>query len=217
MDVILRNEIVETAKAGDKVIITGMPVVVPDIGQLFGKSAEARRDDFGGRGREGFGQEGITGLKSLGVRDLTYKLTFLGTFVKQAEAKNALNALHDIQEDDAAKAAAMQFSHDDLLEIQAMKQDRHLYQKLISSVAPHIYGHEDIKKGMLLQMLGGVHKVTPEGINLRGDINVCLVGDPSCAKSQFLKYYYPSLKIDLFQTSCQGLSTHQEKLLVPRV
>ena len=51
MDVILRNEVVETAKAGDKVIITGMPIVVPDVGQLFGKTAEARRDDFGGRGR----------------------------------------------------------------------------------------------------------------------------------------------------------------------
>lgn len=37
-------------------------------------------------------------------------------------------------------------------------------------------------------LLGGVHKFTHEGINLRGDINVCIVGDPSCAKSQFLKY-----------------------------
>ena len=41
---------------------------------------------------------------------------------------------------------------------------------------------------MLLQLLGGVHKTTHEGINLRGDINVCIVGDPSTAKSQFLKY-----------------------------
>ena len=49
-------------------------------------------------------------------------------------------------------------------------------------------GHEEIKKGVLLQLLGGVHKVTPEGIHLRGDINVCIVGDPSTAKSQFLKY-----------------------------
>jgi DNA replication licensing factor MCM6 len=49
-------------------------------------------------------------------------------------------------------------------------------------------GHEEIKKGMLLQLLGGVHKTTHEGINLRGDINVCIVGDPSTAKSQFLKY-----------------------------
>lgn len=39
-----------------------------------------------------------------------------------------------------------------------------------------------------MQLLGGVHKVTHEGINLRGDINVCIVGDPSTAKSQFLKY-----------------------------
>jgi DNA replication licensing factor MCM6 len=36
--------------------------------------------------------------------------------------------------------------------------------------------------------MGGVHKVTPEGMNLRGDINVCIVGDPSTSKSQFLKY-----------------------------
>ena len=54
MDVILRNEIVETAKAGDKVIIVGMPIVIPDVSQLFGQSAEARRDDFGGRGRGKF-------------------------------------------------------------------------------------------------------------------------------------------------------------------
>ncbi|XP_057529118.1 DNA replication licensing factor MCM6-like [Amaranthus tricolor] len=39
-------------------------------------------------------------------------------------------------------------------------------------------------------LLGGVHKSTEEGINLRGDINVCIVGDPSCTKSQFLKYTY---------------------------
>lgn len=45
-----------------------------------------------------------------------------------------------------------------------------------------------MKQGLLLQMMGGVHKQTPEGINLRGDINVCIVGDPSTSKSQFLKY-----------------------------
>ncbi|CAG8785144.1 32458_t:CDS:2, partial [Racocetra persica] len=48
--------------------------------------------------------------------------------------------------------------------------------------------HEIIKKGVLLQLLGGVHKETVEGMNLRGDINVCIVGDPSTSKSQFLKY-----------------------------
>jgi DNA replication licensing factor MCM6 len=51
-------------------------------------------------------------------------------------------------------------------------------------------GHEDVKKGILLQLMGGVHKVTPEGIHLRGDINVCIVGDPSTSKSQFLRQVY---------------------------
>lgn len=49
-------------------------------------------------------------------------------------------------------------------------------------------GHEIVKKGLLLQLMGGVHKQTAEGMNLRGDINICIVGDPSTSKSQFLKY-----------------------------
>jgi hypothetical protein len=48
-------------------------------------------------------------------------------------------------------------------------------------------GHEIVKKGILLQLMGGVHKQTPEGMHLRGDLNVCIVGDPSTSKSQFLK------------------------------
>jgi DNA replication licensing factor MCM6 len=51
-----------------------------------------------------------------------------------------------------------------------------------------VYGHEIVKKGLLLQLLGGVSKITPEGMALRGDINICIVGDPSTSKSQFLKY-----------------------------
>ena len=43
-------------------------------------------------------------------------------------------------------------------------------------------------QGILLMLFGGVHKRTKEGINLRGDLNVCIVGDPSTAKSQFLKW-----------------------------
>ena len=49
-------------------------------------------------------------------------------------------------------------------------------------------GHDEIKRGVLLMLFGGVHKTTVSGTNLRGDINVCIVGDPSTAKSQFLKY-----------------------------
>ena len=52
-----------------------------------------------------------------------------------------------------------------------------------------VYGHDEIKRGILLMLFGGVHKQSKQdGTKLRGDINCCLVGDPSTAKSQFLKY-----------------------------
>ena len=69
-----------------------------------------------------------------------------------------------------------------------MRNTALLYQKLSSSLATSIYGHEDIKRGLLLQLIGGVHKQTADGGSIRGDINICIVGDPSTAKSQFLKY-----------------------------
>lgn len=47
-------------------------------------------------------------------------------------------------------------------------------------------------------LLGGVHKKTAEGIKLRGDVNVCIVGDPSTAKSQFLKYVHGFLPRAIF-------------------
>ena len=49
-------------------------------------------------------------------------------------------------------------------------------------------GNDEVKRGVLLMLFGGVPKITLEKTNLRGDINVCIVGDPSTAKSQILKY-----------------------------
>ena len=68
-----------------------------------------------------------------------------------------------------------------------MSQDRHLYQNLVDSLFPTIHGNDEVKRGVLLMLFGGVPKRTIEGTSLRGDINVCIVGDPSTAKSQFLK------------------------------
>lgn len=48
-------------------------------------------------------------------------------------------------------------------------------------------GNDECKRGILLMLFGGVPKVTMEGTTLRGDINICIVGDPSTAKSQLLK------------------------------
>jgi len=59
--------------------------------------------------------------------------------------------------------------------------------RLCCSVSCSCAGNDEVKRGILLMLFGGVHKVTQEGTNLRGDINVCIVGDPSTAKSHFLK------------------------------
>uniref|UniRef100_A0A8D8T3G5 DNA replication licensing factor MCM7 n=1 Tax=Cacopsylla melanoneura TaxID=428564 RepID=A0A8D8T3G5_9HEMI len=60
------------------------------------------------------------------------------------------------------------------------------YSKLAASLAPEIYGHEDVKKALLLLLVGGVDRT--EGIKIRGNINICLMGDPGVAKSQLLCY-----------------------------
>ena len=72
-------------------------------------------------------------------------------------------------------------------ELKDMVHSEHIYSRLVNSIAPTVYGHEIVKKGILLQLMGGVHKETREGIHLRGDLNICVVGDPSTSKSQFLK------------------------------
>jgi DNA replication licensing factor MCM6 len=82
-----------------------------------------------------------------------------------------------------------QFSAAEKDEIAWMRGQQRIYQRLTDSICPSVFGHQEIKRGILLMLFGGVHKSAPqEGLKLRGDINVCLVGDPSTAKSQFLKY-----------------------------
>lgn len=83
---------------------------------------------------------------------------------------------------------AMQLTPEIEEAIAELKDDPALYSKLASSIAPEIYGHEDVKKCLLLLLVGGVTKTVGDGMKIRGDLNVCLMGDPGVAKSQLLKY-----------------------------
>ncbi|EED92025.1 member of mcm2/3/5 protein family, partial [Thalassiosira pseudonana CCMP1335] len=59
---------------------------------------------------------------------------------------------------------------------------------LSTAIAPEIFGHEDIKRALLLMLVGGCTRKLPDGMRIRGDINICLMGDPGVAKSQLLKH-----------------------------
>jgi DNA replication licensing factor MCM6 len=207
MDVILRGEIVERAKAGEKCIFTGTLIVVPDVSMLGlpGLKAQAMRDSKNAP-RGGAEGTGVTGLKSLGVRDLTYRLAFLACMVtsdtagvpgaiggkKSEEEEEVARLLRGTQADDDEDREQDDFLNTltpaEIAELKSMVHSDHIYSRLVNSIAPTVYGHEIIKKGLLLQLMGGVHKQTPEGMALRGDLNICIVGDPSTSKSQFLKY-----------------------------
>jgi len=62
------------------------------------------------------------------------------------------------------------------------------YAKLAASIAPEIFGHEDVKKALLLLLVGGVDRSLKDGMRIRGDMHICLMGDPGVAKSQLLKH-----------------------------
>ena len=62
--------------------------------------------------------------------------------------------------------------------IAEMTDEDDMYSKLARSIAPEIFGHEDVKKALLLLLVGGVTRAMPDGMKIRGDINVCLMGDP---------------------------------------
>ncbi|THC97160.1 hypothetical protein EYZ11_003375 [Aspergillus tanneri] len=208
MDVILRGEMVDRARAGERCIFTGTLIVIPDVSQLGlpGVRPEAVRDDSVRSADIGGG--GVTGLKALGAKDLTYRLAFLACMVTpdmstpgqrpnqhlNGQSQNILASLNqakepDADEDNAQEALLQSLTPHEVDDLKKLVHSDYIYSRLVDSIAPMIYGHRQIKKGLLLQLIGGVSKSTEqENMQLRGDINICIVGDPSTSKSQFLKY-----------------------------
>lgn len=82
----------------------------------------------------------------------------------------------------------LSISEEETKEILEIAGDPHAFRRLWESIAPSIYGFENVKQAVLLQLFGGIKKVKSDGGSTRGDMHVLLVGDPGVAKSVLLKF-----------------------------
>lgn len=182
-DVVVRGaDQVECIQPGDQCDFVGTLIAIPDVGQMMSGIFGTVTSELGS-------DSGVTGLKSLGIKDMTHSLAFLANAcIIEGQTKPCVNT--DTSFRDSAYESvldASDFTKEEIMKIEKMSKDSLLLDNLSYSLFTSIHGSEDVKKGVILQLLGGVPKQTSTGTKLRGDINICLVGDPSTAKSQFLK------------------------------
>jgi len=95
------------------------------------------------------------------------------------EANNAVSVEESFED--------LEMDDEDIRQIKELAADPYVFKRLGQSVAPSIYGFDNIKRSVLLQLFGGVKKIKSDGGSTRGDIHILLVGDPGVAKSVLLK------------------------------
>lgn len=141
IDVSLRDDLVDTARPGDRASITGI--------------VRAKQTMAGRRG---------------GLR--TFELYIDANYV-------------DVS---GREAEILEITPEEERYLKGLSKDPWILNRLKMSIAPSIYGYEDVKEAILYLLHGGLRKELPDGINLRGDMNILLVGDPGTAKSALLQY-----------------------------
>ncbi len=82
----------------------------------------------------------------------------------------------------------LDINEEDENQILELSEDPEIFDKLAKSISPSVWGYEEIKKSLVLQLFGGVQKIRPNGARNRGDIHILLIGDPGVAKSVTLGF-----------------------------
>ncbi|XBW34854.1 hypothetical protein QEN19_000421 [Hanseniaspora menglaensis] len=99
----------------------------------------------------------------------------------------------------------VQISDSDEQKILEFSRNPRVYEILKKSLASSIFGNDDIKRAILCLLFGGSKKILPDGMRLRGDVNVLMLGDPGTAKSQLLKFVEKVAPVSVY-TSGKGSS-----------
>ena len=158
LDVILRSVAVESAQPGDLSEFIGTLIVMPDISQMATPGSRTLESKPIKR-TEGY-DTGVTGLKCLGVRDLTYRVAFLATNVETVNNKYTQSIDLRDGEELTYDSLMKSMSQDDIDRILRISRDPNLTSNLCSSLFPTIFGSDEVKRGLLLMLFGGVPKVS---------------------------------------------------------
>jgi replicative DNA helicase Mcm len=142
VSVILKNDMVDIARPGDRVSVVGVLQSIPD----FSKRSSGK----------------------------------LATFHVLMNANNVQPEEREFE--------TLEITEQEERKIIELSQDPWIHDKIIRSIAPSIYGYEHIKESIALLLFGGVAKVLPDGLKIRGESNILMIGDPGTAKSQLLRY-----------------------------
>ena len=114
--------------------------------------------------------------------------------IEQVQQGNEKSAIFDLYMDGVSIAIEdeefedMDITDEDRREIIALSERDDIYDAMVDSIAPAIYGYDEEKLAMILQLFSGVTKHLPDGSRIRGDLHMLLIGDPGTGKSQMISY-----------------------------
>ncbi len=101
----------------------------------------------------------------------------------------------------------IEITHEDERRIKELAKREDIFDILIASVAPHIYGYEEIKEAIILQLFSSPPIILEDGGRIRGDSHIILIGEPATGKSQLLQYVAKNLAPKAIYTSGKGATT----------
>ncbi|MHA1586511.1 MAG: ATP-binding protein, partial [Candidatus Heimdallarchaeota archaeon] len=142
VSVLLKHDMVDKVRPGDRISVIGVLQSIPD----FSKKTPGK----------------------------------LATFHINMNANYVIPEEQDLE--------SLEISEEEEQIILDLAKDPWIHTKIVDSLAPSIYGYRDIKESLALLLFGGIAKELPDGLKIRGESNILLIGDPGTAKSQILRY-----------------------------